>query len=390
VIAMLGTRISPTDRDADEIIEWFVGDEVHSLDGIAFVEAVGRTLVTRGMPIHHLALHIRALHPTVAVRSIVWGPTAPAVLIDVKHGAEFSKWPPRGPFAHVTLTREWLTLRAGDQRWGPSDALFRGELTELCIAPVVHGGDAASTNVIIFGTREAQGFSDATLVLLRRILPALRSALELKIWRRRTVTILDTYIGADPERRIMSGHIHRGDIETLEAVIMFCDLHGFTRISNRLSSERVLSLLNSYFDQAVPSITECGGEILKFMGDGLLALFRIEGNANRSCAAALKAAQLIGQRLAGISQADAELKAGIGLHFGAISYGNIGSGQRLDFTAIGRDVNLASRIQGLCSQLSKPVLLSKRFSSSLLSGSFSMGRHALKGFDEFVEVFAPV
>jgi adenylate cyclase len=257
------------------------------------------------------------------------------------------------------------------------------------VAPVVHGNDFESVNVAIFGTQESQGFSGADRALFRRILPALRSAIELKIWRRRTTTILDTYVGADPERQIMSGNVRRGDIAALEAVIMFCDLHDFTRISNRLSSDRVLTLLNTYFDQAVPSIAECGGEILKFMGDGLLALFRVKEDAERSCAAALEAARRIGRRLAEVGPADAELTAGIGLHFGVISYGNIGSGQRLDFTAIGRDVNLASRIQGQCGQLSQPVLMSERFASLLPSKSASMGRHSLKGFDELVKLFAP-
>src|SRR5689334_8169253 len=117
------------------------------------------------------------------------------------------------------------------------------------------------------------------------------------MWQRTTETMLNTYIGNDPEKRILSGHVRRGDVETLEAALMFCDMQGFTELSNRLSGERVLEVLNIYFDQVVPPISHCGGEVLKFMGDGLLAFFRDEAGAGQSCAAALQAARLIGQRL---------------------------------------------------------------------------------------------
>ena len=254
---------------------------------------------------------------------------------------------------------------------------------------MAHGIEERSVSAVSFGTRKQQGFSSSNLELFRRILPAIRNAVELKIWPRMTAAILDAYIGADPGKRVLSGRIRRGDVETIEAAIMFCDLHGFTQLSNRLSSDRVLSLLNTYFDQVVPSVTERGGEVLKFMGDGLLALFCIDGSPEKSCAAALEAAQTICRRLRAVVLPDAKLEAGIGLHFGQVSYGNIGSGERLDFTVIGRDVNLASRIQGLCRELSKPVLLSERFSSLVDSASVSVGRHLLKGFDEPVELFAP-
>jgi len=225
---------------------------------------------------------------------------------------------------------------------------------------------------------------------LRRIMPALRGALELKMWRRTTETMLETYIGSDPEKRILSGRVRRGDVETLEAALMFCDMQGFTELSNRLSSERVLEVLNAYFDEVVPAVAQHGGEVLKFMGDGLLAFFRDEAGAGPSCAAALMAARLIGQRLNTLSLPDGAVRAGIGLHYGEVSYGNIGSGKRLDFTVIGRDVNLTSRIQGVCGRTSHRLLLSRRFTELLaLPGAVSIGgRHDLKGFAEPVELFA--
>jgi adenylate cyclase len=160
---------------------------------------------------------------------------------------------------------------------------------------------------------------------------------------------------------------------------MFCDMRGFTDLSNRLSGARVLELLNIYFDEVVPAITEGDGEILKFMGDGLLAFFHDDAGPEASSAAAFKAALLVHERLSATTLPDAELRAGIALHFGEVSYGNIGSGGRLDFTVIGRDVNLTSRIQGLCGTTSQSVLMSERFAKLLsLPGTDSIGEHSLR------------
>jgi adenylate cyclase len=126
--------------------------------------------------------------------------------------------------------------------------LHRG-LAELIIAPIVHGTAKRAVSAVTFGTGRPTGFSAAEQAFLRRIVPALRGAIELKMWRRTTMTLLDTYIGMDAEKRVLSGHIRRGDVETLEAALMFCDMRGFTELSNRLSGPRVLELLNIYFDE---------------------------------------------------------------------------------------------------------------------------------------------
>jgi adenylate cyclase len=276
-----------------------------------------------------------------------------------------------------------------DRRWSPHDIFLGRGLTELIIAPMIHGDAARAVSAVTFGTRRPTGFFPDEQSFLRRILPALRSAVELKMWRRTTRTLLDTYVGIDAEKRILSGHTRRGDVESLEAALMFCDMRGFTELSNRLSGERVLELLNIYFDQVVPAVTEGGGEILKFMGDGMLALFRDATGPSPSCAAAFKAARLAHERLGAMSLPDVELRAGIALHFGEVSYGNIGSGERLDFTVIGRDVNLTSRIERLCGSTSQPLLMSERFARLLtLPGVTSIGWHVIKGFVEPIQLFA--
>jgi len=377
------------DDNALEIIEWLASDECHELDGAGLIDGLGAKLSKAGMALHRMVFHLRALHPTVVGRAIAWAPGEPVAFLDFEHGQEESSRIQKSPILHAVSTRNWLVLGMGDRRWSPHDIFLGRGLTELIIAPMIHGDAARAVSAVTFGTRRPTGFFPDEQSFLRRILPALRSAVELKMWRRTTRTLLDTYVGIDAEKRILSGHTRRGDVESLEAALMFCDMRGFTELSNRLSGERVLELLNIYFDQVVPAVTEGGGEILKFMGDGMLALFRDATGPSPSCAAAFKAARLAHERLGAMSLPDVKLRAGIALHFGEVSYGNIGSGERLDFTVIGRDVNLTSRIERLCGSTSQPLLMSERFARLLtLPGVTSIGWHVIKGFVEPIQLFA--
>jgi adenylate cyclase len=377
------------DDNALEIIEWLASDECHELDGAGLIDGLGAKLSKAGMALHRMVFHLRALHPTVVGRAIAWAPGEPVAFLDFEHGQEESLRIQKSPILHAVSTRNWLVLGMDDRRWSPHDIFLGRGLTELIIAPMIHGDAARAVSAVTFGTRRPTGFFPDEQSFLRRILPALRSAVELKMWRRTTRTLLDTYVGIDAEKRILSGHTRRGDVESLEAALMFCDMRGFTELSNRLSGERVLELLNIYFDQVVPAVTEGGGEILKFMGDGMLALFRDATGSSPSCAAAFKAARLAHERLGAMSLPDVELRAGIALHFGEVSYGNIGSGERLDFTVIGRDVNLTSRIERLCGSTSQPLLMSERFARLLtLPGVTSIGWHVIKGFVEPIQLFA--
>jgi adenylate cyclase len=276
---------------AVDIIEWLASDECHAYDGARLIGALAAMLGDCGLPVQRLVFHLRVPHPTIFGRSIAWAPGEPVAFLDIEHGVERSERIRTSPVLHVMSTRDWLVLRMDDRRRWTLHDIFTGRgLTELCFAPLLHDAGEGPSSAVTFGTQKPDGFSPAGLDLLRRIMPALRGALELKMWRRTTETMLDTYIGSDAEKRILSGRVRRGDIETLEAALMFCDMQGFTELSNRLSTERVLEVLNAYFDEVVPAIAQHGGQVLKFMGDGLLAFFRDAEGAGPSCVAALKAA----------------------------------------------------------------------------------------------------
>jgi adenylate cyclase len=377
-------------RDVLGMIEWLTGDECHDLDDVGLVAGLGRRLSAAGLPLDGLSLHLRTLHPEILGRTLVWAPGEPVKVYDREYGFERSAAFAGSPLRRVMESGEWLVARADDGvagEWLPLHVLRQRGLVELVLAPLRSTDGPVSA--VAFGTQRPAGFSPAERAMLERIVPALRGVCELRMLRQSEANLLDTYIGPQTGRRVLAGHIRRGDVETIEAALLFCDLRGFTELSNRLPAGRVLQLLDLYYDQVVPAVATAGGEILKFMGDGLLAIFRRDDAPQMNCAAAFDAAHAALARLAQLTEPDAELHAGIALHHGYVSYGNIGSGRRLDFTVIGAAVNLVSRIQALCDSEGRPQLLMSAACARLLRRPdiAAVGRHLLKGFDEPVELF---
>jgi adenylate cyclase len=372
-----------------DLIEWLAGDECHDLDDAGLAARVGSRLRAAGLPVDRLTLHLRTLHPEILGRSVAWSPDEPVQVRDREHGTEFTPGFAGSPLRHVMEQRRPLVVRLQDDllpSWAQTD-LFRGRnLVEFVIVPL-HGADGLGS-AASFSTKRQSGFTASERAALDRIVPALRNVCELRTLRRIERTLLDTYVGVATARRVMAGRIRRGEVETLEAALLLCDMRGFTAMSNRLPGPRVIELLDAYFDCVVPAITDAGGEIIKFMGDAALSYFHRNSPA-ASCAAALQGAIGGLEALSRFSAPDAELHTGIALHYGEVSCGNIGSSQRLDFTVIGPDVNRVSRIQGVCSTTGRPLLMSERFAMLLdRDGVVPIGRHPLAGFAEPAELYA--
>jgi adenylate cyclase len=270
--------------------------------------------------------------------------------------------------------------------WTQLDVFQGRNLTDHIVASL---GNRDGPGAVSFCTADPAGFQHDHCVLIGRILPMLRSIVELRVLRQTETILLDTYVGAATARRILAGNVRRGQIDTLEAALMVCDLRGFTALSNRLPGARILEVLDMYFDRVVPEIIQADGEVMKFMGDAVMAYFT-DDEPEVAVASASNAAFAVLDRLGEIKIPDVNLEASIALHYGEVSYGNIGSGGRLDFTLIGPDVNLLNRIQGACSDAGKPMLMSRRFADLLISPSTRLvGRRALKGFADEIELYEP-
>ncbi|WP_438754965.1 adenylate/guanylate cyclase domain-containing protein [Pararhizobium sp. O133] len=368
------------------LIEWLSGDECHAVDDAGLVSALGKKLRVLGLPLDRITLHLTTLHPDLVGRTLAWGPGEPVEI----HDRDRTGWLlfADGPIGRVMKSHEPLVLRkttADEDKWQHIDIFAGRSLKQLIIAPLCNADGPVS--VVAFATRSEGGFGPRKQQLLERILPALRTACELRVLRQAELSLLDTYIGHMTAQRILAGRIRQGEVETIEAALLLCDLRDFTELSNALEASTVLEILNGYFEIAVPAITANGGEVLKFMGDAVLAFF--PGHSAKSCCeAALRSALEILNNLSRTSLQGVELHAGIALHYGEVSYGNIGSGRRLDFTLIGPDVNMLSRIQGTCGELKLPLLMSRKFSEAVETGTDLVGSYRLKGFHDPVELFS--
>jgi adenylate cyclase len=243
-----------------------------------------------------------------------------------------------------------------------------------------------------WATNERDGFDDVHIAALERVVPYLALAIKSVSLVRMTRTLMETYLGRDAGQRVLGGRIVRGIAERIDAVIWFSDLRGFTRITDT-APEQVIPLLNDYADVIVSAIEEHGGDVLKLIGDGTLAIFTAEDRAH-ACDAALRAALAARQGVAELNkrrsgQDKPVTDMYLGLHVGKVFYGNVGSRERLDFTVLGPAVNEASRIAAMCRSVDQPVLMSAAFADvgNMKRRLVSVGRYALRGVSHPQELF---
>jgi adenylate cyclase len=243
-----------------------------------------------------------------------------------------------------------------------------------------------------WGTKEPTGFATAHIAAIERIAPYLALAIKSVSLARMTRTLMETYLGRDAGQRVLDGRIVRGIAERLDAVVWFSDLRGFTRITDT-APEQVIPLLNDYADVIVSAIEDNGGDVLKLIGDGTLAIFTAEDRAH-ACEAALAAALAAREGVAELNkrrsaQSRPVTDMYLGLHVGKVFYGNVGSRERLDFTVLGPAVNEASRIAAMCRSVDQPMLLSAAFAEvdDMKRRLVSVGRYALRGVLHPQELF---
>ena len=240
------------------------------------------------------------------------------------------------------------------------------------------------------------GFSEPEIAAVSELMPGFGAALRIGTDLAAMRTVLDTYLGRDVGRRVLNGEIHRGSVETISAAILFGDLRGFTALADSTPRDQLVAMLDDYLACLVAPIEAEDGQVLKFMGDGLLATFAFaQAEPGAVCVRALAAAAEALRRIAALNRTRqaaglAVTTFDIALHAGDVLYGNIGSDRRLDFTVIGPAVNEASRLEALCGKLDVPLLASRRFVDLLAAPAHfrNLGAQQLRGVQCPVEVFA--
>jgi adenylate cyclase len=261
------------------------------------------------------------------------------------------------------------------------------------------GGDRSQGTGIVYSfvTDRRGGFSDDDTTLLQATLPGLSLAMKAHAGYVIASGLLGTYLGEDAGRRVHAGSILRGSVDTLRAVIWYADIRGFTTVSDSAPGPVVVELLNEVFEILTASLRVHGGQVLKFIGDGMLAIFSFEEHDRaETCRHALDAAIEAMRNIDEMNKARATAglpvaSVDLALHLGEVLYGNVGATDRLDFTVIGPAVNEVARIEALCEPLDRPVLVSAEFVAGIMGADNrleSLGRHALRGIREPKEIFA--
>jgi len=382
--------------DIYPLIHWLLTDARKLVDPGQFLAAFADELRKAGVDVARITTGVPILHPQIFSFSGLWELGRGATERLYRAGPDISSTLVNSPISIAYQgggpLRCDLTAPAQAGEFAILGDLRRDGFTDYIVYAVPFAD--GSHKALSLATRRAGGFGSGELKLFEAMIPALAFNLEVQALRRTARTLLDTYVGQQSGGRVLDGQIQRGAGETIRAVIWLCDLRGFTNLSEILSRDALIDLLNSYFGPMCDAVAAAGGEVLKFIGDAMLAIFPIGEDAAAVCRTALSAAQRAqgalaaenGRReAAGLPRID----YGLALHVGDVMYGNIGSDTRLDFTVIGPAVNLTARIESLCRQLGRQILLSSDFVKHSSIEAQSLGTFALKGVGAEQEIFAP-
>jgi adenylate cyclase len=388
--------------DVADIEHWIVEQGLRRLPLADLVQGVCERLQDIGLDLIRCYAAFPTLHPEHAGFGLLWRPQHLTDTLPIERRgpaeAEPEMWRV-SPFRHMLgerLDRLRVRLEVPGNLDFPIFDEFRasGGTDYYAMAidwskyDIGFGDRDTRPDGIIFSfvTGLAGGFDDSRLALLDRLAPRLALAIRAVVTHEVAGTVLTAYVGRDAGRRVLDGHIALGDLQQLDAVLFFSDLRGFTRLADVVEGREMVAMLNQYLAAVGTPVMAAGGEILKFMGDGVLAVFETGGDADAACARALDATAEVFDNVARLNAArraaDQPVMAlDLALHLGEVFYGNVGLTGRMDFTVIGPAVNEASRMEALCKPLERHVLVSERFyqaAGSCRDRLVSVGRHALR------------
>jgi adenylate cyclase len=352
------------------VVTWLV-EEATTVGGAdQFLAALGAELIANGLPLAGGALTLEAPHPIIARRVWLWRAETGVVIEALGFGSMSLTEPSKGQVGHDWLSKLGVGLLqdhvvgSGADRPMPNGPASSSPMLSWALSrPLTHEESSLLHDVARFAA--------APLAVL-----AARSTL---------AALLEAYLGRRSAGQVLAGRLRRETGETIRAVLLYGDLRGFTALSETMAPEAVVAALDSWFDRIAGAVHAFGGEVLKFIGDGVLAIFPIgERSASAACDAALNAVKAA---RAGMEHLDAmrrqqdlpSLSFGMALHLGDMLWGNIGTADRLDFTAIGPAVNLVSRLEGLCKLLGHSVLISGAVAAETSAPLTPLGEHALRG-----------
>lgn len=377
------------------VTNWLIDGAWSSQESAEMIADFCERLVAAGLPLWRFGIFIRTLHPEIFGRNFIWRQGEEVeigtVEFDILDTPEFARSPLRIVFEQGVEVRGRVGDPESERFPFVNDMRAEGATDYIAVPLPFLDGSVHATSWV---TRHPGGFTDGHIAAIRSIVTPLARVAEIISLRRTAEMLLDTYVGNRAGARILGGQIRRGHHDTMQAVIWLSDLRGFTALSDRLPAETVVEILNQYFDCQVTAIRGHGGEVLKFMGDGLLAVFPIDeyvGDAAHVCTRVLEAARESRASVEALAFPVGEIverfRFGVALHVGNILYGNIGGGNRLDFTCIGPAVNLAARLEKITGRLGRTVVASEGFANVCREGWHELGEFPIAGFSRAQRVY---
>ena len=386
--------------NSDPVIDWLLGDAPSLRSCRHVLEGLIEQLNAEGMRLHRATLGVGVLHPELLAKAYTWERGGRYVTeTEIHHGIETTDQYLDSPFRLLNEGEPFVRQR------------LVGQGVKIDYPMLEDLRDTGSTDYIAIGmprsdgnvyrsswtTDRSGGFTDAEIDRLLSLRTAFGVIVELQSRAEMTKSVLDLYLGREAGRRVYAGDIKRGDGETIHSVLWMCDLRGFTSLSDRIPLNYLIAVLNDYFEAVTGPIHASGGEVLKYIGDAVLGIFRIEDKSDITdiCERALSAAELavatmhILNRRRG-REDKAPLDFSIALHVGDAMYGNVGAHDRLDFTVIGPAVNLCARLEALAGSLGEKIICSSEFAAISNAEMRSVGTHGLKNVEAAAEAFVPV
>jgi adenylate cyclase len=391
----------PAHDSLDAIAEWLVGPARRIESGVRALDEFAWRMLAAGLPLLRVTLHTSTLHPQYLGATFTWfRTTGRAVLTMVAHELADRVRYEDNPVPRVVRGGETLRRRidvAGAVLDFPILHDLKAQGATDYLALPVASAHLARNYMVTYVTDRPGGFTESEIADLTRVSQRLPVLVDMHSQRAISRNVLNAYLGAKTGPKVLEGQIRRGTGEEINAVLWSSDLRGFTARSDRLPGDRMIALLNALFDAQAKAIHDHGGEILKFIGDGLLAIFPIETpgaaaeatrHALEGAIEALAAVRGLGDELA--AQGEPPLHIVVALHVGTAIYGNIGAANRLDFTVIGPAVNLVSRVEAVAKALDLPIVVSDEFARAYGRPLRSLGTHQLRGLAAPHELFAPI
>jgi adenylate cyclase len=404
LIPMVRSRMSDPESDPADPAAWVTQAGLAGAPELDLLRGFCERAVAAGLPIGRAQIIIDTLHPVHEGRVFRWRADQTGEVLEYGRTNDdiAGRWR-QSPFYRLLETGE-STLR---RKLAGEDIPEFPILAELradgqtdymaCIHRFAGPGVIGEMDGVYssWASDAPSGFSDEQAETLRRLVPPLALAVKCASLARIAGTLVETYLGRDPGRRVLKGDIARGVTERIPAVVWFSDLEGFTAITDRAEPEHIIPLLNDYADAVISAIHEAGGDVLKLIGDGILAIFKAD-DPGEACRCSLRAEALARERVGALNARRREqslpvTEVYLGLHVGEVFYGNIGSADRLDFTVVGPAVNEANRISAMCRSIERSVLVSPAFAAAAMPDDrarlVSVGRYALRGIAQAQELF---